>query len=66
MKRRQDLFMNDIFECISRMAPEEALSEITKVVERLLADLDSGARERFLMNLIGQSEGDKVAGMVHL
>jgi hypothetical protein len=58
--------MNEIFEIISRMAPEEALSEITKVTERLLADLDSEARERFLMNLIGQSEGDKMAGMVHL
>jgi hypothetical protein len=58
--------MNEIFEIISRMAPEEALSEITKVTERLLADLDSEARESFLMNLIGQSEGDKMAGMVHL
>jgi hypothetical protein len=58
--------MNEILKIISRMAPEEALSEITKAVERLLADMDSEARERFLMNLIGQSEGDKIAGMVHL
>jgi hypothetical protein len=58
--------MNEIFECISRMAPEKALTEITKVAERLLADLDSEASERFLMNLIAQSEGDKMAGMVHL
>ena len=58
--------MNEIFEIISRMAPEEGLSEITKVVERLLADLDSEARERFLINLIGQSEGDKISSMVHL
>lgn len=48
------------------MAPEKALAEITTVVERLLADLDDSARERFLMNLIGQSEGDKVSSMVHL
>jgi hypothetical protein len=58
--------MDELFEIISRMAPEEALSEITTVVGRLLADLDSEARERFLMNLIGQSEGDKVSSMVHL
>lgn len=58
--------MSEILKIISRMAPEEALSEITKAVERLLADMDSEARERFLMNLIGQSEGDKIAGMVHL
>jgi hypothetical protein len=58
--------MDALFEIISRMAPEEALSKITKILERLLADLDTDGRERFLMNLIGQSEGDKVSGMVHL
>lgn len=58
--------MDKLFEIISRMAPEEALSEITDVLGRLLRDLDPDARERFLMTLIGQSEGDKVSGMVHL
>jgi hypothetical protein len=58
--------MDDLFEIISRMAPEEALSKITTVVERLMADLDDNARERFLVNLINQSEGDKVSSMVHL
>jgi hypothetical protein len=58
--------MDDLFEIISRMAPEEALSKITTVVERLLADLDDNARERFLVNLINQSEDDKVSSMVHL
>ena len=58
--------MNDLLEIITRMAPEEALSQITLILERLLADLDKDARERFLMNLIGRSENDKVAGLVHL
>jgi hypothetical protein len=58
--------MNDLLEIISRMAPEEALSQITLILERLLADLDTDARERFLMNLIDRSENDKVAGLVHL
>jgi hypothetical protein len=58
--------MDDLFEIISRMDPEEALSKITQVLGRLLADQDNNDRERFLMNLIGQSEGDKVSGMVHL
>jgi len=58
--------MDKLFEIISHMAPEEALSEITKVLGRLLQDLDHDARERFLMNLIANSEGDKVSGMVHL
>jgi len=58
--------MDKFLEIISNMAPEEALSEITRLLERLLQDLDHDARERFLINLIGQSEGDKVSGMVHL
>jgi hypothetical protein len=58
--------MDRLFEIVSHMAPEAALSEITQVLGRLLQDLDQDARERFLMNLIGQSEGDKVSGMVHL
>jgi len=33
-----------------------------KAQGRLLQDLDTDARERFLMNLIEQSEGDKVSG----
>ncbi|MCF8079199.1 MAG: hypothetical protein K9K88_07950 [Desulfobacterales bacterium] len=58
--------MDKLFEILTHMAPEEALSEITKALGRLLQDLDTDAREQFLMNLIEQSEGDKVSGMVHL
>lgn len=58
--------MDKLFGIISHMAPEEALSEITKVLGRLVQDLDNDARERFLMTIIGQSEGDKVSSMVHL
>jgi hypothetical protein len=58
--------MDKLLEWASRMAPEAALSEITGVLGRLLQDLDPDAREQFLMNLIGQSEGDKISGMVHL
>jgi hypothetical protein len=41
--------MDDLFEIIWRMAPEEALAKITPVLGRLLEDLDDDARERFLM-----------------
>jgi hypothetical protein len=58
--------MDTLLKIISGMAPEEALAELTTFVGRLLADLDENARARFLMNLIGQSEGDKVSSMVHL
>jgi thioredoxin-like negative regulator of GroEL len=58
--------MDELFKIVSLMDPEEALAQITKVLERLLADLDDEARERFLMNLMGQSEGDKLSSLVHL
>lgn len=58
--------MDKLFKIITQMAPEEALSEITKALGRLLQDLDPDGRERFLMNLIEQSESDKVSGLVHL
>lgn len=58
--------MDELFEIIANMAPEEALPKIVTVVGRLLTDLDANARERFLTNLINQSEGDKVSSMVHL
>ena len=58
--------MEKLLKLIASMPPEEALSKITTITRTLLADLDSDSRERFLMNLIGKSEGDKVTGMVHL
>jgi hypothetical protein len=58
--------MEELLKIIANMAPEEALSKIATITQTLLADLDSDTRERFLMDLIGQSGGDKVTGMVHL
>jgi len=58
--------MDELMQIISRMDSEKALAEITRILGNLLADLDDAARGRFLMNLVEQSEGDKVSGMVHL
>lgn len=58
--------MDELFEIVSRMDRELALAEITRTLEWLMADLGSEERERFLMNLLGQSEGDKISSMVHL
>ncbi len=58
--------MDELFEIVSRMPPEKALSEITNILGTVLRDLDNEERERFLMNLVEQSEDDKVSGMVHL
>ena len=58
--------MEKLLKLIASMQPEEALSQITTITRTLLADLDSDSRERFLLNLVAKSEGDKVTGMVHL
>jgi len=58
--------MDNLLETISNMPPEEALSQITDLMGQLLADLDSDSRERFVMNLLEQSKGDKVSSLVHL
>jgi hypothetical protein len=58
--------MDELLKIVSLMAPETALAQITRVMERLMADLDQDARDRFLMDLVGQSGGDKVSSLVHL
>ncbi len=58
--------MDKILETLSNMPPEQALTQLTEVMGQLLADLDSDSRERFVMNLLEQSKGDKVSSLVHL
>ena len=58
--------MDKLLETLSNMPPEEALTQLTDVMGRLLADLDTDSRERFVMNLLQQSQGDKVSSLVHL
>lgn len=58
--------MDKLLKTVSQMKTEEALTEIAQILKRLLSDMDSDAREQYLMNLIEQSKGDKVTSMVHL
>jgi len=58
--------MTELFNFISRIEPEKALAEITIALGHLLKSLDEKAREQFLMNILDQYEGDKVASMAHL
>jgi hypothetical protein len=48
------------------MAPEEAAAEMGEAIKRLLPILDEQERTRFVMNLVGDSGGDKLSSMVHL
>jgi len=51
---------------VARMDPEEALAEMAKALRRLFLVLDEEARTRFLLDLVGESQGDKVSSLVHL
>ncbi len=50
---------------VGRMDPEEALAEITRAVKPLLVVLGEEIRQRFLLELIGETGDDKVASLVH-
>lgn len=58
--------MEKLFEIASRMDPEEAVTQVSKLLKSLLSNLDEEASSRFLLDLIGNSQDDKIASMVHL
>jgi len=58
--------MEEIMKMVARMDPEEALAEMAKALRRLFLVLDEEARTRFLLDLVGESQGDKVSSLVHL
>ncbi len=58
--------MEEVMKVVERLDPEEALAEIAKALKKLFLVLDEEARTRFLLDLVGESQGDKVSSMVHL
>ncbi len=56
----------DLKKAIDRMAPGEAVAEMGEALKGLLPILDEEDRTRFVMNLVGDSGGDKLSSMVHL
>ena len=58
--------MEEMLKIVGRMDPEEALTEISKVLGVLFQALGEEARSQFLWDLMGESRGDKVSSLVHL
>jgi hypothetical protein len=58
--------MEEIQKIIGRMDPEEALTELSKVLKILFSGLGEEVRSEFLWDLMGESGGDKVSSLVHL
>ncbi len=53
-------------EIFDGMEPKEAVSEMARVLKRLLPVLDEDERIHFFRDLVGESGADNVSSMVHL
>jgi hypothetical protein len=58
--------MPGIQECLDRMTPEKALTEIGAALKKILPLVTDENRLNFVVNLIGGASDDQVASMVHL
>lgn len=55
-----------IQELVKNMEPEKAALAIALALKDVFPLLDEDARLRFVMDVVGDEGGDKVAGLVHL
>jgi hypothetical protein len=58
--------MENIVDMIQRMDPEKALTEIGKALKSIFSAVSEDSRGRFLLDLVGESQQDKVSSLVHL
>jgi hypothetical protein len=58
--------MDDIHAIVNRMEPEQAMAAMGKALKSIFPVLSEEARGRFLMELVGESQEDKVSSLVHL
>jgi hypothetical protein len=58
--------MENIVDMIQRMGPEKALAEIGKALKSIFSAVSEDSRSRFLLDLVGESQQDKVSSLVHL
>jgi len=56
----------DVKKVTERMEPREAVAQMGEALKRLFPILDEEDRIGFVMNLVGDSGGDKLSSMVHL
>jgi len=58
--------MEEIVKLVTSMDPKEASAQLAKGLKSLFPLLGEEARTRFIIELVGESQGDKVSSMVHL
>jgi hypothetical protein len=58
--------MKDIQEILDKMEPEEALEQIVPPIKKIISYLDDEAKVKFVTELMGGSDKDKITSMVNL
>jgi len=58
--------MEKIVDLTQRMDPEKALTEIGKALKSIFPVVSEESRSKFLLDLVGESQDDKVSSLVHL
>jgi hypothetical protein len=58
--------MNEIEKILNSLDPEEAVTQTAAALKQYLPLLGEEARNRFIMDLLGETGQDKISSMVHL
>jgi hypothetical protein len=58
--------MNEIETIINSLDPEDAATQTAAALKQLLPLLGEEGRNRFILNLLGETGQDKISSMVHL
>lgn len=58
--------MEELRQILNTMEPAEALAAMLPELKTILAQVDEEARHRFVADMLGGPEGDKVSSMVDL
>lgn len=66
MRRMAEINHKDIAKVLTSMEPDQAARLLRPALTQVLAGLDDSGKLDFLLSLLGSSERDKLASMVHL
>jgi len=58
--------MNEIEKILNSLDPAEAATQTAAALKQLLPLLGEEGRNRFIMDLLGETGQDKISSMVHL
>ncbi len=66
MGANMEALKRQAMELIRDLEPEQALDALSEPLREVLSRLEDEHRVRFVLNLLGQGDEDKISSMVHL